>query len=406
MNKKLLALVAVMGALFTCGACWVFASPIDGIKGRIANKDIAKISVHWMINNGVRGFCSIFESDDEGDFNALKYSVDDVTPVDTNLMAKVTSIGLAHSGFISIEYKDRSRDQVDIGCGYGYFPGGSRTVSSAFRSWGLTKWLMRVIDRSAERANIDTKGECFMVLAGGAKDQVFLKLIVKNKDIVKGQDIPVRIVVENTDRGLFYFYNHCAAAETLAFKMNDQWGRPGFSSVGIKVKDKGTPNESDFVALKPGETYACEVRIPGKKFMAGNARYYGEYLLDVTYENMASFDDYYSGAIAGLVGPTIHFAQSDPVEVNLVRDWDEFKDQMASLPKKADKERVGVFLGPPDNKIADFRDESGQPISDAFMSLDEWVYEQPLADKEGKRGRVIIKFKDDRMSGIKREMLE
>ena len=386
------------------------AGTIQEFKKRVASQEIAEIRLDWMVSrDGERK--TIFESKDKIDFSALKLAVEDILPKDTGIMASLTNVGLASSGVIYIKYREGKSDQIDVGCGFGYFVNGSRRVSDAFYSWGLTKFLMRVIDQSKDRAQVNRWAGCFVGLAGdNLIDPIDLQLSVKKDTLIKGEDIQVHLAFVNKGEIPYYLYRRCDIDEkTLSFEIKDQWGRPRFSFLGGQNKGISKPIESDFVKLQPGQSFECKVAIPGKEGMSSEARYYGRYTLEATYENIASYEDYCSGVIAGEC-VTVHFARSKPIEIHIVRDWGEFQERFDRFQKiqynVANRETVANYLGVPDNTIPNFKDERGQPFSDEYMEFQEWVYVQPFPDKNGKRSKVIITFKDNQVTGVRGVLLE
>ncbi|MCD4780016.1 MAG: hypothetical protein K8S27_05630 [Candidatus Omnitrophica bacterium] len=380
-----------------------------GFKKRIANKDITHVAVDWMGREETEGrlYKRIFESSKEADCNSVKFALEYIEPIDTSLMAKVTRLGLASHGSIYLTYEDGKKEQIDIGCEYGYFVGGSRMVSSAFRSWLLTKWLMRLIDQCQDCGGLNFYSGCFAPMAGPDPmgDVIKLEVELDNKTVVKGADIQAKLKFTNIGKMPIYFYGYCGT--NVWFKIDDQWGRSRFREIIDRTIESKMPQEQDFITLKKGEAFTCNKPIKGRSLMSSIPRYYGKYLLTAYYENIASCENYNQNLLlTGDFLSTVHFVQSQPIEINLVRNWDEFQKQFRQMPRSGDREMVGRYLGPPDNKPTPFKDERGQPISEAFLKLDEWIYEQPFADNSGSRSRVIIRFQNDRAVEIKEEIIK
>ena len=407
MKQKLIIILIACIAFGTFMTCAFSQNSPNELKKRVAQKDISSVAVDWMARETEgRLYKRIFESSDEGDCNAIKYALEDIVPIDTSLMARATSIQLASHGSVHITYEDGQEEQIDVGCGYGYFAGGSRMVASSFHSWGLTKWLMRLIDQCENCGRLNLYAGCFVPMAGKDPlgDVIELRLTLDKETVIKGEDIHARLTFTNTGEMPVYFYGYCGF--NIWFEMKDQWDRRRFYMIVDRSYESKMPQEQDFIGLKKGETYTCNRLVGGKSFMSGTPRYYGTHFLSAGYESIASYDDYFSGYLGGVLAPTIHFAQSQPVKVNLVRNWVEFQKQFKQMPENGDKDMVGVYLGPPDNKIPNFKDERGQPVSEAFLKLDEWIYEQPFADKEGQRLRVTITFQKDQVAGVREELIK
>ena len=236
-------------------------------------------------------------------------------------------------------------------------------------------------------------------------DVIKLEVELDNKTVVKGADIQAKLKFTNIGKMPVYFYGYCGT--NVWFKIDDQLGRPRFREIIDRTIESKMPQQQDFIILKKGESFTCNKPIKGKSLMSSIPRYYGKYLLTAYYENIASCENYNQNLLlTGDFLSTVHFVQSQPIEINLVRNWDEFQNQFQHMPKSGDRDMVGRYLGPPDNKPTPFKDERGQPISEAFLKLDEWIYEQPFADNSESRSRVIIRFQNDRVIDVKEEIVK